>query len=61
LSTSYITNNKHGKNLVSFLLIEEIPNDLLMSLYMDLSKNASDEIKSMLRDKTLAQFLINSM
>ena len=61
LSTSYNANNKHGKNLVSFLLIEEIPNDLLMSLYMDLSKNASDEIKSMLRDKTLAQFLINSM
>ena len=61
VAKSYISEENHANNLVSFLLIDEIPNDLLMSIYMDLSKNASDEIKSMLRDKTLAQFLINSM
>lgn len=61
IDKSYMPSENNAKNLVSFLLIDEIPNDLLMSLYMDISKNASQEIKSMLRDKTLAQFLINSM
>ena len=61
ISTTYISEENNANNLVSFLLIDEIPKDLLMSLYMDLSKNASDEIKSMLRVKTLAQYLIDAM
>ena len=61
IASTYISEENHANNLVSFLLIDEIPKDLLMSLYMDLSKNASDEIKSMLRIKTLAQYLIDAM
>ena len=61
ISTTYISEENNANNLVSFLLIDEIPKDLLMSLYMDLSKNASDEIKSMLRVKNLAQYLIDAM
>jgi len=51
----------HQKNLTSFLLIKEIPNDLRMSLYMDLSKNASELVKSMMRDKKLATILLKGM
>jgi len=51
----------HSENLVQFLLIEEIPNDLRMSLYMDLTKYGSDEVKKMLRDKRLAAKLLKGM
>ena len=61
LSIDYKSEKTHKDNLISFLLIEVIPQDLLMSLYMDLSKNASDEIKTMMRDKKLANLLLNSM
>ena len=36
------------------MLTEAVPNDLRMSLYMDLTKHGSDEVKEMLRDKRLA-------
>ena len=51
----------HQKNLTSFLLMKEIPNDLRMSLYMDLSKNASELVKAMMRDKKLATILLKGM
>ena len=46
-------------SLIKFLMFETIPNDLLMSLYMDLQKHGSDEIKEMTRDKKLANKLLS--
>lgn len=51
----------HTENLVSFMLSKVIPNDLQTSLYMDLTKNGSDTIKEMLRDKRLATKLLKGM
>jgi len=51
----------HSENLVLFLLMEEVPNDLRMSLYVDLTKHGSDEVKKMLRDKRLAAKLLKGM
>ena len=61
ISKSYISQENNAKNLVSFLLIDDIPKDLLVSLYMDLTKNASEEVKAMLRVSTLAHYLINAI
>lgn len=50
----------HAPNLVSFLLLEVIPNDLKMSLFMDIGKEASPEVKEMLKNKKLATLLLGS-
>ena len=42
-------------------MFETIPNDLLMSLYMDLQKHGNDEIKEMTRDKKLASKLLSTL
>ena len=51
----------HSKNLVSFLLLDVIPNDLRMSIYMDLTKNTSRKIKDLIKDKKLAKTLLQGM
>jgi len=51
----------HTANLVSFMLSKSIPNDLQTSLYMDLTKNGSEAVKKMLRDKRLATKLLKGM
>ena len=60
-SENYKSNEKHTKNLVSFLLIKEIPNDLLMSLYLDITKNGNNDLQLMVRDKRLAKKLLSSL
>ena len=61
ISDNYTQEKNHGKNLVEFLLLDTIPNDLLMSLYMDLQKHGGDEIKEMTRDKKLASKLLSTL
>ena len=61
MNKNYKSSNNHSKNLVSFLLIDEIPNDLLMSLYMDINKNGNDNVKAMVRDKKLALKLLKTL
>ena len=61
ISKEYQPSKIHSKNLIEFLLLDIIPNDLLMSLYMDLSKNGSDHIKEMIRDKRLANKLLSTL
>ena len=61
ISDDYAQEKNHGKNLVEFLLLDTIPNDLLMSLYMDLQKHGGDEIKEMTRDKKLASKLLSTL
>lgn len=61
VSDSYLQEKNHGENLVQFLLLDTIPNDLLMSLYMDLQKHGGDQIKEMTRDKKLANKLLSTL
>jgi hypothetical protein len=60
-SSGYKPQKGQGENLVLFLLMEEIPNDLRMSLFMDLAKHGSDDVKRMTRDKRLAGKLLKGM
>ena len=60
-SSKYHVEKTHSKNLIQFFLLDFIPKDLIMSLYMDLLKSSNNDIKEMLRDKKLANLLINSM
>ena len=57
----YEPQSNHSDNLVKFMLIECLPNDLRMSLHSDLMKNGSEKVKKMLRDKRLAKLLIGGM
>ena len=61
ISNEYKSTKSHSKNLIDFLLLDIIPNDLLMSLYIDLQKHGGDEIKEMTRDKRLASKLLSSL
>ena len=60
-SKDYKILDGHSKNLVAFLLLDAIPNDLRMSMYMDLTKNTSTKIKGLIRDKKLAKILLQGM
>ena len=61
ISNDYKQGKNHSKNLIKFLMFETIPNDLLMSLYMDLQKHGSEKIKEMTRDKKLANKLLSTL
>jgi MoxR-like ATPase len=61
LSENYKPEAVSKANLIQFLQLEEIPNDLLMSLYMDLSKYGNDTIKEMIRDNNLAIKLLKTL
>ena len=57
----YEPQSSHSDNLVEFMLLKSLPNDLRMSLHSDLMKNGSEKVKKMLRDKRLAKLLIGGM
>ena len=59
--SNYTPINIHATNLVSFFLLDVIPKDLKMSLYMDIGKECRSEVKEMLKDKRLAKILIDSL
>ena len=61
ISENFTPSENQSKNLVSFLLMNTIPNDLLMSLYMDISKNGTDKVKEMVKDKRLANKLLDTL
>ena len=56
---SYAVGERHGENLVNFLLLETLPNDLRMSLHRDLLQEGSDDVKKMLRHKKLAELMLD--
>ena len=58
---NYQPEDLHKENLIKFLQLGEIPNDLQMSMYMDLSKNGNNTIKEMIRDKNLAEKLLKTL
>ena len=61
MGEDYTVSKLHQKNLIRFLQNKDIPEDLLMSLYLDLSKNGNDGIKKMIRDKNLAKKLLKTL
>ena len=61
INPTYKPEDKHKENLVEFLLLNEIPNDLKLSVFMDLNKEGSETVKKMLQDKRLAKLLLSSM
>ncbi|MDB4710745.1 AAA family ATPase [Flavobacteriales bacterium] len=61
ISSNYKIQSTHKENLIQYFLLDFIPKDLTMSLYIDLLKSSNDDIKKMLRDKRLAKFLIDAM
>lgn len=61
ISSEYEIKKNHQENLIKFFLLDYLPNDLTMSLYIDLQKSSNESIKKMIRDKRLASFLLNSM
>ena len=58
---TYKPEKNHKENLVEFMLLDAIPNDLKMSLFMDLNKEAEEDVKDMLKDKKLAKLLLGSL
>lgn len=57
----YKPKKKHADNLVQFLLIEEIPNDLRLSFHQDIIREGSKDVKSMLTDKRLAKLILEGI
>ena len=57
-SNDYLVEKHHRNNLIQFLLLDTIPSDLLMSLFMDLKQNGGDKVLEMLRDDKLAKKLL---
>ena len=58
---SYQSEKNHKENLIDFMLLDAIPNDLKMSLFMDLNKEGEKDVKEMLKDKRLAKLLLSSL
>ncbi|MEL6342091.1 MAG: AAA family ATPase [Myxococcota bacterium] len=52
---------RHRENLVSFLMHDSLPTDLRVSLHRDLVRDASEEVKVMMRDRRLAQLMLSGM
>ena len=61
IADTYSHDSAHTENLINFLLHHSIPNDLKMSFYLDLSKDGSETVRGMLKDKRLAKLLLGSM
>ena len=59
-STEYTILPAHKENIINFLLLEDIPNDLKMSLFYDLNA-CEDKVKELLIDQRLSKLLIASM
>jgi hypothetical protein len=58
---SYKPEKRHTDGLITFLLNASLPNDLRVALHKDLLRDASPEVKAMLRDKRLATLILSGM
>ena len=57
---NYEAESHHTKNLVAFLMLDDLPNDLRFSLHRDLI-TISEKIANMLRDPKLAKLVIEGL
>ncbi|MBI5513426.1 MAG: AAA family ATPase [Deltaproteobacteria bacterium] len=60
-ASGYKPAERHGENLVSFLLHKDLPNDLRVALHKDLLRDGTEAVKEMLRDKRLAELMLAGM
>jgi hypothetical protein len=61
MDNNYMAEPQHKENLISFMLLECIPSDLKMSLFLDLSNKGHMQIKEMIKDPKIAKLMINFM
>jgi len=52
---------EHNANFAEFLLHDDIPNDLRVSVLLDLTKHSTAATKELLKDKRLAKLLLEKM
>jgi hypothetical protein len=57
---SYTPGPRHAKNLVEFLLLPVLPNDLRFALHRDLTA-LGPPVRELLRDKRLAEIVLKGM
>lgn len=57
----YAPGARHAENLVSFLLLKVLPNDLRVALHKDLLADGTETVRAMLRDKRLAELITAGM
>ena len=57
----FTLSKKQGKNLVSFLKHEALPNDLRVLLHRDLVNSANPEVLEFMRDKELAELALSAL
>jgi hypothetical protein len=60
-SERYIEKSSHSDNFAEFLSLEMIPNDLRVSLLMDLNRRASKHASNLLKNKKLARLLLEKL
>jgi hypothetical protein len=60
-SKNYIYTDKHKNNLIELMLCKFVPSDLSMSLYLDIMREGSQELKNIVKDSRLSKLMINSM
>ena len=59
--SDYAPRPRHGDNLVSFLLLKTLPNDLRVALHKDMLADGTEALKAILRDKRLAELMLAGM
>jgi hypothetical protein len=60
-SKNYIYTDKRKNNLIELMLCKFVPSDLSMSLYLDIMREGSQELKNIVKDSRLSKLMINSM
>lgn len=59
--TGYAPGERHAENLVKFLPLKVLPNDLRVALHKDLLADGTETVRAMLRDKRLAELITAGM
>lgn len=57
----YAPEPHHAENLIAFLLLEDLPNDLRFSLHRDLTALGRHEVSAMMRDRRFAALILQGM
>lgn len=61
IADAYEPSPRHADNLVQFMLLEELPNDLRTMLHRDLVADAGPAVVEALRDHRLAELALSSL
>ena len=61
VSASYEAEDHHGDNLVSFLMLDVLPNDLRVMLHRDLVSDGGPDVARMVNDPRLAELALAAL